>query len=98
MYVNAVHKALWDFKHAEPMLLHAVMLFSAYHLRAMTKSVAATSDCLHHRGAMMHLINGSLEDPVLRVSDKIIGALCFLIMFEVITYFRSYWKTFVNKY
>src|ERR1700733_3357620 len=83
MYVNKVYNLLWQYKLSEPMLLHVDLLFASYHLYAVTHSITAVSDSLHHRGELMRYINGSLKDPKLRVSDKTIGALCFLILFEV---------------
>ncbi|PVH79840.1 hypothetical protein DL98DRAFT_572311 [Cadophora sp. DSE1049] len=78
-YYNEVVNTVWT---STPALLHATMLYTASHLRFLSGNSEFDRDILHHKGETMRIINSSLDDPIERTSDQIIGALSSLILFE----------------
>ncbi|KAH7378038.1 hypothetical protein BKA64DRAFT_248229 [Cadophora sp. MPI-SDFR-AT-0126] len=58
------------------------MLYTASHLRFLSGNSEFDRDILHHKGETMRIINSSLDNPIERTSDQIIGALSSLILFE----------------
>lgn len=87
MWRPEVHKELLELHLTHKVLLHTCLYYTASHLRLLTNSNKFT-DVLIHRGAVMHLINKGLDDPILRASDSIIGALGYLIVFDVSNHFQ----------
>ncbi|KAE8446609.1 hypothetical protein EG329_011802 [Mollisiaceae sp. DMI_Dod_QoI] len=73
---------LLSFQTSKPGLIHATILFTASHLRALTDSDEYDRDILHHKGETIRIISSSLDDPLEQTSDQIIAALSSLILYE----------------
>ena len=79
-----MYKAYLQWTLSSEVLTHALLYYSALHLQGLVDSKHYLSfEVLHHKGEVLRLVNHGLNDPVVRTTDATIGALAYLVVFEV---------------